>query len=134
MVLQPYPDIVDKLGKPIWWDEVGCPRYEPFHPDLCNNIYATEAALLEIACQKCNGRFYVAVSLDPMRAYKKETTLAQLVEKGAYLFGDPPQHLNAKIGCVGYCMSSIMIRVVEFWHRPNLEWEREKTHEVEFKE
>ena len=133
MVLQPYDDLVKKLGKPLWWDEVGCPRYEPFTPDLCNNIYATEAALLEIACQSCDERFHVAVSLDPMGAYERKRKLAQSIDEGYLYYGDPPQHE----GCAaGYTMSSITIRVVEFWQmqRPSLEWERDKTHEIEFKD
>jgi hypothetical protein len=30
---------------PVWFDEAGVPRYEPFSPRLLNNICANEAAL-----------------------------------------------------------------------------------------
>jgi len=59
-MLQPYPDIISKLGTPLWWDEVGCPRYEKFNPELCNNIYAHTAILLSVACQDCGKIFQVA--------------------------------------------------------------------------
>jgi len=38
-----YADITSRLGEPLWWDDVCAPRYEPFQPYLCNDIYADEA-------------------------------------------------------------------------------------------
>lgn len=61
-MLEDYQDIIKRLGKPLWWDEVGCPRYEEFQPDMCNDIYAEEVLLMLIACQQCERQYKVAMS------------------------------------------------------------------------
>ena len=60
---QDYSDITAKLGKPLWWDEAGCPRYEPFQPCMANDFYAREVALLRVACQNCQAEHIVCASL-----------------------------------------------------------------------
>ena len=59
---QEYYDITSKLGPPIWWDEAGCPRYEPFNPGMANDFYAREVALLRVSCQWCQADYLVCVS------------------------------------------------------------------------
>lgn len=29
-----YDDIISRLGRPLWWDEHGVPRYDKFQPEL----------------------------------------------------------------------------------------------------
>ena len=131
MVLQPYPDITSKLGKPLWWDEAGCPRYAPFRPDLCSNIYATEAALVEIACQLCGARFLVAFTSNGIQAYENGgRTLADEIRSGVLGYGDPPMHKEC---CAGYTVTSDAVRVMEYWHQERLTWLRQPELEKLFK-
>ena len=104
---------------PSWYDENGVPRYAEFAPKLVANIYADEAALLEIECQACGAKFMVALSWD-MRDLERE-----------FEYGDPPN-----LGCcsAGPTMNSVPLRVHEFWRRESYgEWKRisEKEKEVE---
>jgi len=70
MVTQSYNDIRDLTDKePIWYDEFRVPRYTEFHPHDMNNIYASEAALIEVACQECGRKFLVAESAYEMDTY-----------------------------------------------------------------
>lgn len=100
-----YKCIRDRITDPIlWWDERAVPRYDPFSPERVANIYACQAALVEISCQSCGYIFSVAFSWeypdDP------ETLMANLH------YGDPPN-----IGCcpAGPSMSARTRRVLEFW-------------------
>ena len=120
---QNYEDIRSKIADPpLWYDEAGCPRYYDFSPELVNNIYAEEAALLEIACQNCGKRFIVAVSTDSFdRVFYKQS----LLRKEEISYGDPPN-----IGCcpTGPTMGSETREVLELWHRggKGFDWERVK--------
>ena len=104
---QEYHDITSRLGKPLWFDECGVPRYDPFTPRLCNDIYTDEAVLLEIACQGCYERFKVAMSrnqLERLRiAHARGESLVPAAKGEAYTlrdeikdrtihYGDPPHH------------------------------------------
>jgi hypothetical protein len=142
-VNQEYHDITSRLGAPLWYDECGVPRYDPFEPRLCNNIYADEAVLLWVACQQCERRFPVAMSMAWMErvqtAMKRgddvglimadpNYSLAGLIGLGAIHYGDPPCH-----GCVGDTMNCDDLRVLEYWHRgkgTDYEWARDSSEEV----
>lgn len=54
-----YKDIIERAGAPGWWGRGGVPRYGAFDPDALD-IYATEAVLYEVECQRCGCRFKVA--------------------------------------------------------------------------
>lgn len=141
---QEYRDITSRLGEPLWYDECGVPRYDPFAPDMCNDIYADEAALLEIACQDCGARFRVAMAMGQMDRAQgamargddvalmmadPSYTLSGLISHGTIHYGDPPCH-----GCVGDTMNCEDIRVLEYWHRgqdTEHEWRREEGMEIE---
>lgn len=50
-MLQGYEDIRRRIAvPPLWHDEAGVPRYDPFEPCLCANIYCDECAFVLIAC------------------------------------------------------------------------------------
>lgn len=106
---QSYHDITDKMGAPIWWDEAGCPRYGPFHPNSCNSIYTREAVLLEISCQVCPCRFKVAVAYH----FFGPNLITQLKDHQLH-YGDPPRH---KCPGAGETMNSDALQVLEFWQR-----------------
>lgn len=109
---QDYSDITDKLGKPLWWDEAGCPRYEPFQPCMANDFYAHEVALLRVACQNCHAEHIVCVS----SGHKDKRPFANRPQPLAY--GDPPR------GCcqVGASMTSETIEVLEMWTYKDGKW------------
>jgi len=98
---QSYEDITSKVPEaPQWWDQHGVPRYAPFAPRLCS-VYATQAVLLEIACQYCAMRFQVALDGDVLNPLGNPLTLR---------YGDPPRH-----DCVGDSMACDNLRIVEAW-------------------
>ena len=129
---QPYDDITSRLGYPLWWDEVAVPRYDPFHPSLCANIYATQAALVKIRCQNCGTPFEVAFSWSGMDRVKGSCDLATQIEQHALSYGDPP---NVCCCPGGSTMTSDADRVLEFWERELLdEWKRNARYEVSVEE
>lgn len=58
-----YKDIRTKLGEPVWIDQHGVPRYEPFHPELLG-IYDKWALEIEVKCQSCHQLFLCAAGSD----------------------------------------------------------------------
>lgn len=122
-----YKDIIDKLGKPLWWDENAVPRYCEFAPDLVANIYAKQVALLEIACQHCGYRFNVAMSSRLLDQVKGWPSLAECVVNKRIYYGDPPNY-----GCCapGPTMTSDSLEVLEFWTRDYITFERKPEFEI----
>lgn len=109
-----YHDITSRIAEaPGWWQEGGVPRYGTFTPDGTASIYATEAALVEIACQACGTRFNVAFQADKMDIYAGKG-IADSIRDGSLHYGDPPN-----TGCCpsGPTMSSEPVRVVEYWSK-----------------
>jgi len=136
---QEYADIKSRLGEPLWYDENGTPRYEPFQPRLCSDIYAKEAALLLIECQACGETFEVAVVRSPFSALiilgvLDSRTLAEDIESGSVHYGDPPAH----DGCpAGPTMNCIDKAVLQYWRKREAapwEWERIRGLEGEIEE
>ena len=116
-----YQDIRECIAaEPLWYDENGTPRYAPFHPGLCADIYARRAVLLEIACQSCGQRFLAALSEGPM----DRPWLKHFVEDKTIHYGDPPRH-----DCVGDTMNCDDLRVTEYWDREH-DWRRVPEMEV----
>lgn len=132
-----YSDILDRLGPPLWWDEHGAPRYDPFDPYWCK-VYARAVALLEVECQRCGRRFKVAVSIEDsdLWDWKKyrgsEDYHPTLQDANAFHYGDPPRHGFNEECLAGDTMSSIPIRVLEFWELENYEWVRKNEYEFVF--
>lgn len=147
-----YSDILSRLGKPLWHDSNGVPRYEPFTPRAAT-VYGDYVALLEIGCQACTTRMIVAkvwMFLDALRILRaqgrKDISLAPGMPNtvsadpwtaiGSFHYGDPPRH-NREDGefChAGSTMNSIPIRVIEFWSRRrhiSSEWVRQPEYELE---
>lgn len=115
-----YRDITSRISEPPkWYDEEAVPRYCDFAPDQTANIYASEAALVEIACQGCGTRFKVAFSWDRMDMkwvrgtprLHEELTLADVKDLH---YGDPP---NAGCCPSGPTMNCDDLRVLEFWRK-----------------
>ena len=109
-----YDDITSRIGDPpLWWDSNGVPRFDPFKPRMCPNIYTHEVGLFLIACQYCGERFEVEMHTDIFAHRSK-------VPPSKWHYGDPPNH-----GCVGDTMNCEDIAVLEFWTRDGLEeWKR----------
>lgn len=128
-----YEDIIEAVGKePIWFDEYAVPRYCKFSPEVIANIYANEAALVEIKCQACGHSFLVAISsirydLRCLDADITKHKLAKAIVKKQVYYGDPP---NIQCCPAGATMTSDAIRVLEYWTRDNLEWKRNKKYEI----
>lgn len=118
---QHYPDLIDKLGQPFWWDECGVPRYLPFDTSLLNNIYAEQAALMRIACQGCGRECLVAMSWGMMDKVVNpySVPLEDLVKDKSIHYGDPPNY-----GCCsgGPTMNCEDLAVLEFWKRNHKEY------------
>jgi hypothetical protein len=116
-----YSDITSRLGKPLWYDENGTPRYDKFTPGMMSNIYASEGVLYKIICVSCRRRFLVAESwhvLSGVPSLRKE------VEGGSLYYGDPPYHEDDGHRCSGATMSSEALCVVEFWECSGWDWRR----------
>lgn len=127
-----YADIRNLIPMvPLWYDEHAVPRYRIFHPTHLANIYANEAVLAEIECQACGQRFKVAFARSSMDDYlsNPQPTLTTLICEQALGYGDPPN-----IGCcaAGPTMNSDMRRVLEYWTRRDLDWERDPALEITF--
>lgn len=117
---QHYPDLIDKLGEPMWWDERGVPRYLPFRPGLLNDIYAREAVLLKISCQGCGREFIVADSYSAVDiVLDKARTLTERVKDKSIHWGDPP---NINCCGAGPTMNCEDLDVLEFWRRHHNEY------------
>ena len=128
-MFQPYRDILERCGEPLWYDEGGVPRYAPFHPTLCSDIYATSAILVQVACQNCRETFYVATA-GRLGVYRPQPTQGQ-----AIFYGDAPYHEYVGGGmCSGCTMTVDNLRVMQCWHRVDGEWDRMSRYEVELEE
>ena len=120
----PYHDILRKVPqRPVWWLG-GVPRYEPFSPDSAGIF---EIALVHTECQACRTRYDVAVTARPPLFHSLRTVLAY---DNSLEIGDPPfacNELGAPQCGAGYCMSSLEIRILEFWCRTTIlsEWRRD---------
>lgn len=127
-----YNDIRSRIPEPpTWFDENAVPRYEPFAPVATADIYAKEAVLLEIACQNCGHRFHVCMAHDGAldQVLRKRPPLREQITAGSIHYGDPP---NVECCPAGPTMNCEDLRVLEYWHLPNVteEWVRDPALEV----
>lgn len=110
-----YGDILNRVSEPPkWFDEHGVPRYDAFLPSAIADTYAHTCALLEIECQACKTRFFAVLS---WHSWRFEMDLE---------YGDPP---NVDCCSSGPSMSSVPLRVVEWWERDGM-WFRRPEREV----
>lgn len=106
-----YEDIRSRIPEaPTWYDQFGVPRYGAFSPNQAPNIYADQVCLAEVICQQCDRRFQVQFSSSEGLS---DDSLEKLINERDLRYGDPPNH-----GCVGDSMSSIPLRIIEFWRKP----------------
>ena len=124
-----YEDITSRIGEPpAWFDDNGCPRYGMFTPSALPDIYADEAALVEIACHECKRRFRVGISAN--RAFETAAglregrsfdrllwRLAAAIAERSLHYGDPPIYGHADDCCAGVTMGAMTLRVIEYWRR-----------------
>jgi hypothetical protein len=155
-VYQPYLDLLLRLGAPLWWDENGVPRYEPFKPELTANIYAEFRCLIEIRCQGCQRVFPVAsvwsvmdiiahgweendswkeqIAYDENGQNPRPVHMPVAGNAGFCFYGDAPWHDydgGFEGQCSGTTMTTSVVRILEFWKRKDsFEWERDAAHEV----
>lgn len=117
-----YPDLVDLAhgAKSQWYDENGVPRYRPFEPELCPNIYADIRVLMLVRCQNCHQQFAVQMSADAFDSGLRNQPIRN------WHYGDPPAH-----GCVGDTMNCEDVAILEVWWRgyPLHEWQRRRDEE-----
>jgi len=111
-----YSDILTRLGPPLWWDELGVPRYDDFSPQLIAFPSNNQAALIEIACQSCGQTFQVSLSSSQEEFFK--AAQARLLK-----YGDPPV-----AGCceLGATMNSEPRKILQFWKREKRNWQRQE--------
>ena len=129
-----YADIRTRLGEPTWFDEHAVPRYCSFAPAHLANIYADEAALVEIECQSCSMQFEVAFSwslcdavMPPFSWDSPLPCLAwQIVDRSLH-YGDPP---NVRCCPAGPTMNSVPRRVRQYWRSRHFTWERVGEREI----
>jgi hypothetical protein len=143
-----YFDITSRLGEPLWWDDQGVPRYAPFRPQMCG-VYDRYVAYMEIACQACGKRFFVASSVsalgipyDRERVWEYANGKARLCrdlmpskrDANHFHYGDPPNHSETDDqSCLaGNSMNCIDLRIIEFWEMTCFEWVRRPEYEIEF--
>lgn len=123
-MLHHYADIRERIvAHPMWWDEHGVPRYCPFAPNQCANIYAREAALVEIGCQACGSEFLVAFTASAHEGKR----LAEQIRLGTLHYGDPP---NAGCCPAGPTMNCDDRRVLQYWRRTGFDWQRDPSLEI----
>lgn len=137
-----YEDIRSAINKaPLWFDEHAVPRYCPFDPKDCANIYADECALVRIQCQACGRDFDVCFSESALTRLKfnlltqregQGPGVADRIRDNSIDYGDPPN-----IGCcpAGPTMSSVPKRVIEYWilMQATHTWVRDQSLEVDIK-
>jgi len=125
-----YRDLRDKLGKPLWHDQYGVPRYAPFEPDLLG-IYDDWAVLFVVQCQACGRHFDCASGLAVAHTvmsrgdydegkFAKLNTLEGALEELVY-WGDAPWHDDDN-QCSGTTMSSDVAAIKEVWKKDRGDW------------
>jgi len=113
-----YDDIISRIPEaPIWWQENGVPRYNPFHPHWSTGVYTSEAVLAEVACQACETTFLVCIETTA-----KDGRLAEAIRAETLEYGDPP---NVLCCGRGHAMSTGMIRIVEYWRSQDPKYARD---------
>ena len=138
-----YDDIIKRLGRPLWHDSQGVPRYEAFTPHMAT-VYADHVALMEIECQCCGVKMIVASCVSQRVANGRHTTREPELPTtrhvsvwhciGDFHYGDPPRHdfEDGRACIAGPTMNSIPLRVIEFWSRGDARgWERLSEFEVQ---
>lgn len=104
-----YGEILEAMGEPRWWDKNFVPRYGAFNPEERTMVYnGKEVALVDIRCQSCGEVFHVCASA----GNHSPVSLEESIRENKLQFGDPP---NNNCCAVGPTMSSVPIRVLEFW-------------------
>jgi hypothetical protein len=106
-----YFDIIDRIGTPpVWWQAGGVPRYNSFHPEESTGVYASEAALVEVATQDCETTFLVLFENS-----NRSGEIANNIRNEALEYGDPPNVYCCNGACTS--MLSVAIRVLEYWRK-----------------
>lgn len=127
-----FDDITSRIAEaPSWYDDNGTPRYGAFTPRALPNIYASEAVLLEVACQGCKELFSVGMGWTNYGFDPDDLSMRQQIKDKMLHYGDPP---NTRCCPAGPTMNSEPRRVLEYWHKSRdtgYEWKRDETMEID---
>lgn len=130
-----YADIIDLLGPPVWYDQLGVPRYAPFEPGLCSTAHHA-IALVRVVCTCCGVELDVAHGWARHNPDRLPFIHPQLGTLGTLTNTYPPFHLNAELEtCTDDlgrpCFNQLEPRQVLRYHqRTAYGWERVKAHEI----
>jgi hypothetical protein len=113
--------------EPTFFQKGGVPRWGTFEPGRSTDVYAVEAATMEISCQGCDARFHVLME---RRSHGEPKTLAERILDGSIHYGDPPN-----VGCCpsGPSMNSEPVRILGYWSRSDWQWKRDPSLEIEMR-
>lgn len=129
-----YNDILQlSAAPPLWWDENGVPRYKAFYPLTDAPLDTDEYVLTEIRCQECGKIYRVAIRQHGFSTEPDQ--LAREIKVRQIDYGDPPNDCGEDCHA-GATMSSIPVRVIEYWARRKMAfkgWKRLTEFEVDFK-
>lgn len=126
-----YKDLRTRLGKPLWIDQHGVPRYDEFTPQDAAEIYNDFVLVMDVKCQSCGKMFKCVTSIAKHSLWLKSTPVEPTTKNIlSHLFGwgDAPWHtqhgdeddFNGQ--CAGTAMSTDYV-ASEFWVRgKSREW------------
>jgi hypothetical protein len=107
-----YPDLIALAPTPpIWWDELGVPRFVAFAPTLRADLYATEIALVRVCCSGCGAMHDVATSCNPA-ANASVRSLASRASEGRLPTIEAPAFGCCDAGPMRFLEP---IRILQFW-------------------
>lgn len=132
-----YKDLKTRLGKPLWYDMHGVPRYDEFTPKDAAEIYGEAVALQNVRCQACGKVFRCARAsglshIARMATGDLSAAMAMFREDPLHFlagWGDAPWHdadgdeCGFDSQCAGTTMSTDS-RVIELWvkDKSKFEW------------
>lgn len=114
-----YSDILERLGDPLWWDQRGVPRYEPFHPSMIG----TDAEVVmpaTIQCQFCKHPFRVAIEVDRwdhpriVASALTQWRMTEALQSDCVGYEDPPRLLTPCCEA-GATATSELVEIHEIW-------------------
>ena len=127
---QYFEDLLE-LGKPIWFDETGHPRFCKFKPKRVHNTDACEVALVKMYCECCLAEFKVAVTCD---VPSNDVLLSDIIKSGKSPFSGELPNIRC---CKWDGKSPIQVKVIRFYKlkkyhiiRSKLVFKRKRKYEV----
>lgn len=127
-----YRDIKERLGKPVWYDRHGVPRYSEINPSDAAEIYCDCVVQLRVRCQDCGKVFncVTAASKCNLNFSNPVTWFEEFQSdplKHSAGWGDAPWHdadgdeCGFESQCAGTTMRTDW-NVVTWWLKENFDW------------